>query len=97
VQAGTQLSDRLEKGEIARVEAASRGEAAHIDIYAAEGVGDTGKEARGLLWQADAPYQILPARVGTQVVEHRKRQLDNSEHALLIRLLEPFERGILVA
>jgi hypothetical protein len=41
--------------------------------------------------KADSSNEILPAKIRAQVVEHRKRQLDDPEHSLLICVLQPLE------
>jgi hypothetical protein len=43
--------------------------------------------------ETDTSHEILPARIGPQVVKHRKRQLDDSENPLLIGLLQQLECG----
>ena len=43
--------------------------------------------------KTDPSHEILPARIGPQVVKHRKRQLDDSENPLLIGLLQQLECG----
>jgi len=43
--------------------------------------------------ETDPSHEILPTRIGSQVVKHRKRQLDDSENPLLIGLLQQSECG----
>ena len=47
--------------------------------------------------KAGASYQILPARIAAQTVEHRHRQFDDAENVLPIRLLKMFEAGCQIA
>ena len=42
---------------------------------------------RALLRKADAPHEILPAPIRTQIVEYGQRELDHTEHPLPIGIL----------
>src|SRR5690349_3931144 len=45
------------------------------------------------MWKTDPSNEILPTRIASQVVKHRKRQLDDPEDPLLIGLLQQLECG----
>src|SRR5215831_4803235 len=50
-----------------------------------------------LEWKADASHKVLEPSIGTKGVEVGLRQLLNSHHAILIRLLQPLKRGLPIA
>jgi hypothetical protein len=41
--------------------------------------------------KTDTLHEVLPARIRTQAVEHRQRELDDSKNPLFVRLLEPLK------
>src|SRR5262245_17364905 len=47
-----------------------------------------------LEWKADASHKIFEPCIGSKAVEVGLRQLLNSHHATLIRLLQPLKRGL---
>jgi hypothetical protein len=46
-----------------------------------------------LVKKADAPHENLPARIGTEVVEHGQGQFDDAKYTFLVSSVEPLKRG----
>src|ERR1051326_3822472 len=50
-----------------------------------------------LEWKADASHKAFELPIGAKAVEVGLRQLLNSHHAILVRLLQPLKRGLPIA